>query len=264
MLVRYDKNVRVLYVYQYFELGKHFYVTKISNSRIFVIVLKKISLLCVKFKLLRMAESTTQTANVIKRVAIIGAGPSGFVALRWSLARGLQPTAFECAAAVGGVWNLTSYALSQPYRWPSNNTNTSKYALTFSGEQYPADSPMFPLKQQMNAYIGRYADHFELRKFVRFRHLVTRIEVLPTENEESLMGVKWTVHFRRLDDGVPGSETFDFLIMAAGIAGKPYIPAEFLSKLTGPNARFRGQFFHCPGNAPAEWDYEMENHQSDQ
>ena len=210
-----------------------------------------------------MAESTTATASVTKRLAIVGAGPSGLVALRWSLARGLQPTAFECAAAVGGVWNLRNYALSPPYRWPSNNTNTSKFALTFSGVEHPTDSPMFPSKQQMNAYIGRYADHFELTKFVRFRHLVTRIEVLPIENADSLMGAKWTVHFRRLDDGVEGSETFDFLIVAAGIAGKPYIPAEFLSKLTGPNAHFRGQFFHCPGNAPAEWDYEMENQQSD-
>lgn len=211
-----------------------------------------------------MAESQCATPETSKRVAIVGAGPSGLVALRWSLARGLQPTAFECAAAVGGVWNLNSYALSPPYRWPSSNTNTSKLSLTFSGVEHPTDCPMFPSKQQMNEYIERYAEHFQLKKFVRFEHLITRVEMLAAENGDSFMGAKWRMHFRQLKDGVEGSETFDFLIVAAGIAGKPCIPAEFLSKLTGRNSLFRGQYFHCPGDAPVSWDYEKEKKLSQQ
>ncbi|CAI7795085.1 unnamed protein product, partial [Closterium sp. NIES-53] len=40
----------------------------------------------------------------LKRVAVIGAGPAGLASAKYLLEAGLQPTLFDKAASIGGLW----------------------------------------------------------------------------------------------------------------------------------------------------------------
>ncbi|MEE6515863.1 hypothetical protein FKM82_024987 [Ascaphus truei] len=43
---------------------------------------------------------------MVKKVAVIGAGASGLVAIKSCLDEGLEPTCFEKTDDLGGLWNF--------------------------------------------------------------------------------------------------------------------------------------------------------------
>lgn len=44
--------------------------------------------------------------NMVKRIAVIGAGASGLTAIKCCLDEGLQPTCFEKSEDIGGLWRF--------------------------------------------------------------------------------------------------------------------------------------------------------------
>ncbi|HKG64879.1 MAG TPA: FAD-dependent oxidoreductase [Solirubrobacteraceae bacterium] len=154
------------------------------------------------------------------RVAVIGAGPSGLVAAKHALEAGFEPTVFEAADALGGQWNSTA-----PHSgvWPGMRTNTSRAMTAFSDFPAPADHPLHPLATQIHAYLGAYADAFDVTGRIRFGARVS--EVSPG----------WTV------DG----ERFDAVVVASGRFRRPHVPDALRA--------FGGELMHAfdyPGAEP--------------
>ncbi|HET8569606.1 MAG TPA: NAD(P)-binding domain-containing protein [Candidatus Limnocylindria bacterium] len=144
------------------------------------------------------------------RVAVVGAGVSGLVSLKWLREEGLDAVAFERSDRVGGLWNAKP--LSPAYR--SLVANVSREKTSLSDHPLPADVGDFPPRAAIARWLDAYADRFDLRRHVRFGHEVRRVEP------------RWTV------DG----ERFDAVVLASGMFTRPHLP-----ELEG---RFDGRILH--------------------
>ncbi|CAN6178483.1 unnamed protein product [Urochloa humidicola] len=195
-----------------------------------------------------------------KRVAIVGAGPSGLAACKHLLAKGFLPVVFESAAGVGGVWRRTL---------ASTRLQTPASAYRFSDFPWPADaaasaSPadgLFPRHDQVLEYLAAYARRFGVMERVRFGCKVLAASYVGGATEPEVAAwERWsgngeafgdgtgewhlTVRHGGGDDGEPAStqtHRFDFLILCIGRYGAPKLP-------TFPHGRgpevFRGRVLH--------------------
>ena len=145
------------------------------------------------------------------RVAIIGAGPGGLVAVRYLLQHGFEPVLFEQSHRIGGQWNQGA-----PHSgvWPSMVTNTSRVNTHFSDLDWPAGTPMFPHNREVLAYLERYAEKFGILRRVRPGHTVVSVEC-----EADGYRVAYAT-----DHGSPQSEFFPHVIVATGRYNAPKIP----------------------------------------
>jgi cation diffusion facilitator CzcD-associated flavoprotein CzcO len=131
------------------------------------------------------------------RVAVVGAGIGGLVAMRWLLVEGLDATAFERTHELGGVWNAGPGRPS--YRSLVANVSREKTSLT----DHPLRSSHdYPPRAEVHRWIAAYADRFDLRHRIRFGHEVGRI------------APRWSV-----DD-----EPFDAVVIASGLFSAPRVP----------------------------------------
>src|SRR3978361_2463503 len=99
------------------------------------------------------------------RVALVGACPAGLVTARYALEAGFAVTVFEASDDLGGQWHTTA-----PHSgiWPGMRTNTSRMMTAFSDQAPPAEHELFPLAEQVQAYLRRYADSFGVPPRIRF------------------------------------------------------------------------------------------------
>ena len=147
----------------------------------------------------------------MKKVAIVGAGASGLIAIKCCLNEGLNPVCFEqhddigklqktwlsfalqtfyshlinnnwlClqlfAIVSGGIWNYTEYLRTNQGAASFRNliTNTSKETMAFSDFPMPEDYPQYMLHSQYMQYLRNYAEHFDLVKHIHFNTRVTNI-----------------------------------------------------------------------------------------
>lgn len=187
--------------------------------------------------------------NNKQKVAIIGAGPAGLVAARWAIRYGLQPTLFESASTVGGVWRLNEDLNSETpiFRWPSNRTKLSRYCCKFYGVSHTEQTEIFPTREQMGTYLKRYAEHFKILPLVRLMHRVLSADPI----DEDIECTRWRLRFKTPSDEEL-CEQFDRLIIATGDCGKKYIPKVFQDLLADKSCRFEGQVYHTPIDAPVD------------
>src|SRR6476659_6908598 len=146
------------------------------------------------------------------RVAVVGAGPSGLVAAKHALEAGFDTTVFEASDDLGGQWYS---AAPHSAIWPGMHTNTSRAMTAFSDFPAPAEHPLHPAAEQIQAYLGNYARAFGVAERIRF----------DTPVEEVRTG--WTV------DG----ERFDAVVVASGRFRKPRLPRVVDA--------FRGEVIHA-------------------
>jgi dimethylaniline monooxygenase (N-oxide forming) / hypotaurine monooxygenase len=137
---------------------------------------------------------------VVKRVAVIGAGAAGLTSARWLIEAGLAPTVFERTGAVGGLWRPDT---GLAYR--SLRTNTSKQKTAFSDLAFDAALPDHPYRDQVLAYLERYADVVGIRSHIRFGRAVRAVSPAPSG---------WTVD----------SEAFDAVVVATGLFARELEP----------------------------------------
>lgn len=83
------------------------------------------------------------------RVAVIGAGPSGLVAAKHLIEKGLHPTLFDKNTVLGGMWRPDG-----PTSWESLHTNLSRFSCCFSEHPWPESASMFPSKQEVFDYLS--------------------------------------------------------------------------------------------------------------
>src|SRR4029450_4717228 len=108
------------------------------------------------------------------RVAVLGAGSSGLAAMKGLREQGLDVEAFERGSDVGGLWRYENdNGLSGAYA--SLRTNVSRPRMQDPSFAMPKSYGDFPKPREMAAYLGAYADAYELRDSIRFRTRVDRL-----------------------------------------------------------------------------------------
>ncbi|KAJ5161529.1 FAD-dependent pyridine nucleotide-disulfide oxidoreductase [Penicillium capsulatum] len=184
-----------------------------------------------------------------KKVAIIGAGPSGLVTAKTLLrnfSRGtFSPVIFERRHEVGGLWPTSPSGPAEranaPTLDPSMRTNLSRFTVAFSDLSWesalgPVDIPMFPQARQVGQYLAAYAERYIPPDALRLGHRVTR--TIRTVNTDS--SIRWKVEWSSSDSGANTrhSEDFDYLVVASGYFACPCLP-----EIPGLD-KFDGQVLH--------------------
>ena len=150
---------------------------------------------------------------MVKRVAVIGAGAAGLASARWLVDAKLEPVVFERTNAVGGLWRPDT-----GLAYPSLRTNTSKQTTAFSDLPFDDALPDHPYRDDVLAYLERYADLVGVRPRIRFGRAVAAVRATGD-------GEGWTV------DG----EAFDGVVVASGLFARELETLRSLrAKLDGP------------------------------
>ena len=107
------------------------------------------------------------------KVALIGAGCSGFTTAKRLQDAGIAFDWFEASDRIGGNWAYDNpNGMSSAYQ--SLHIDTSKWRLQFEEFPVPADWPDFPHHSLIAQYFNDYVDHFGLRRLVQFQTPVIR------------------------------------------------------------------------------------------
>lgn len=180
----------------------------------------------------------------VKRVAIIGAGPSGLAAAKFLRAEEYFDTidVFEQQSEVGGVWHYTpssgeevsipstnpNIPLEKPI-WPDGskapifsnpmyehlNTNIPKQLMGFSDQEFPAESLLFPARQDVQEYLVKYSQ--DVRDIIAFSTQVDDVQLLKED--------RWEVTIKSTITGVSKKNEYDAVVVSNGHYSVPFIPA---------------------------------------
>ena len=185
------------------------------------------------------------SSRSLKHVAVIGAGPSGLAALRHLSTKPelYVVKAFEKSSILGGMWNYSDTSGTDQNGLPIHSSvyknmrvNGPTDLIQYTDFEFAKDVPALCSHRDVRQYIEEYANHYELKKFIKFNSIVTEIKPYQkTENE-----VIWEVRVN--DVGKPEErgemERFDAVIVAAGVFSAPYVP-----EIPGLN-EFKGKVIH--------------------
>ncbi|CAD5227000.1 unnamed protein product [Bursaphelenchus xylophilus] len=170
-----------------------------------------------------------------KRVAIIGAGPSGLPSIRHALLYGLEPVCFEASDEVGGLWRYKPHQTEEGSVMKTTVINTSKEMTAYSDFPPPAEYANFMHNTQLLNYFKLYTDHFGLRDYIRFHHRVSNVERTADYEKTG----KWKVEYFDLNNQ-HHEELFDAVLLCTGHHTEPYWP----NKWPGQE-KFKGNVMHA-------------------
>ncbi|KAG0220248.1 Cyclopentanone 1,2-monooxygenase (CPMO) [Mortierella sp. GBA43] len=159
-----------------------------------------------------------QDDRVKKRVAVIGAGCTGLVAIKECLAEPdhFEVVCFEQAPYIGGLWRYMDVTDDNPNPhssvYKSTVINTSKSLTTFSDYAIPGNWPTYLHNQKLAQYFDMYAEHFGLVQHIRFRTKVVEIQELKDEQN------RWLVRFHTISPASPDLDSTSFSAAAAAAA----------------------------------------------
>ena len=109
------------------------------------------------------------------KVCVIGAGVSGLTTVKALKDAGIALDCFDVASDIGGLWKYHSdNGVAASYR--GLHINTSKQMMQFADYPMPEALPHYPHHSDVWKYFSDYADHFDLRPSVTFRHRVDHVE----------------------------------------------------------------------------------------
>jgi dimethylaniline monooxygenase (N-oxide forming) len=145
------------------------------------------------------------------RVAVVGAGPSGLVTVKELLAEGHEPTCFERADGLGGVFR---FGESDGVVWESCRLTSSGLMTAFSDYPVPADRTGHMRVSDYVNYLEGYCDAFQLRPHLRFGTTVQ--SVAPND------AGGWSVRIR--DSQGTREERFDSVALCSGLHQHPHMP----------------------------------------
>ena len=156
-----------------------------------------------------------------RRVAIVGAGPSGLAAARALQRVGIRATGFEAGPGVGGLWDIDN---PRSTMYESAHLISSRTTTEFAEFPMATDAD-YPGHRVLVEYFRRYAAHFGLADLFRFETKVTSV---------TRAGNGWEVTASGPDGTT--TESFDAVVLANGTLAEPRVP-------TFPG-EFTGEIFH--------------------
>lgn len=171
--------------------------------------------------------SRTENNFNMKKVAVIGAGPSGIAAIKNFKDQDFNVTAFERCSGVGGNWR---------YNDPSGHSSvfetthiiSSKYTSFYEDFPLPNDAADYPSHEELLRYFQGYTDHFDLEKNIKFN-----TEVIHCSQEANHM---WKIKWKNLTTNEVKTDIFDALVVCNGHHHEPRFP-----KYPG---KFSGDYLH--------------------
>lgn len=161
------------------------------------------------------------------RVAVIGAGPLGLMAIKSFLEEGFDVTCFEARPYVGGLWkdndddSLSVHA--------TTIFNSSKFRAAISDFPFPEDFDIYPTAAQIHKYLESYAENFRLKEHIQLNSTVKQIL-----RKDTL----WSVTVTNSATSETRDHAFDRVCVATGTFHKPCFP-----KLDGLD-KFSGKVLH--------------------
>lgn len=145
------------------------------------------------------------------KVAVVGAGPLGLMAIKNLKEDGFEVHAFEKRDWVGGLWKQS---FDSSISVTANTVfNTSRARANISDYPFPETVGDFPTAKEIWQYMEDYCDHFGLRPLIRFG-----AEVKTFSRSQG----KWKVEF--VQKGTSHTDTFDKLVVAPGSFTVPRPP----------------------------------------
>jgi Flavin-binding monooxygenase-like len=160
----------------------------------------------------------------MKKICVIGAGPSGITAAKNLLDEGMAVTVFDYGKDVGGNW-VFNEAESHSSVFETTHIISSKKLSQYDDFPMPDDYPDYPSHRQLAAYFQHYARHFNLYPHIQFETLVKSCKkALDTE------GGSWTVITQK--NGMETTHVFDVLTVCNGHHWLPRMP-EYAGTFTG-------------------------------
>ncbi|KAK0377910.1 hypothetical protein CLIM01_04714 [Colletotrichum limetticola] len=144
------------------------------------------------------------------KVAVIGLGAFGIVALKNLAEEGFEVTGFERNPYVGGLWKFTREDKTSVL--PTTVVNISKERGCFTDFPFPDATTSQPSAEEVAQYLEDYVDHFKLRSMMRLNTFVTHVS-----HDDTLS--KWIIE---ISDSP--NEMFDRVIIATGMNQTPNYP----------------------------------------
>lgn len=145
------------------------------------------------------------------KVAVIGAGPLGIMAIKNLKEDGFEVHGFEKRDWVGGLWKQS---FDSSISVTANTVfNTSRARANISDYPFPESVGDFPTAKEIWQYMEDYCDHFNLRSLIKFG-----AEVKTFSRTQG----KWKVEY--VQKGASHTETFDKLMVAPGSFTVPRSP----------------------------------------
>ncbi|KAJ5717169.1 FAD-dependent pyridine nucleotide-disulfide oxidoreductase [Penicillium malachiteum] len=193
-----------------------------------------------------------------KKVAIIGAGPSGLVTAKTLLHNfphgTFSPIIFDARHEIGGLWPCHSTGTQRtpdvsgkldPYM----PTNLSRFTVAFSDLSWESvfgssSVPIFPQARQVGLYLEAYRKRYIPETSIRLGHQVLKTVRTVGPGSETGWEVSWVKSKFSDSGGIKYEqgefqdqvqvERFDLLVVASGYFARPYIPKiPGLEKLAG-------------------------------
>ncbi len=153
-----------------------------------------------------------------KKIAVIGAGPSGIAAGRELLQQGFNNfIIYEKESAAGGTWHTHTY--------PGLACDVWAHSYTYSYAPNPNWSESFAKQTEIESYLQSCVKKFGLEPYIEFNRTVVLCEL---QND-----LKWKLNF---SDG--SQQVVDFVINAMGNQYSPSLP-----NIKGLNS-FKGESWH--------------------
>eukprot|EP00794_Sanderia_malayensis_P014230 gene14231-15714_t len=148
-----------------------------------------------------------------KKVAIIGAGPSGLCSIKAAVEEGFDVVCFEQESIIGGLWHYTEKD-SHSSVCKSTVINTSKEMMSYSDFPAPKEFPIYMHNTKVMEYLSMYAKEFDLIKYVKF---CTKIKMVKKCPDFDVTG-KWEITYHPVGKEIVGekSEVFDFVFVCTG------------------------------------------------
>ena len=170
-----------------------------------------------------------------KKIAILGAGPSGLAQLRaFEAARkaGVKDlpeiVCFEKQNDIGGMWNYTwrtgldkngepVHGSMYRYLWSNGPKECLEFADYSFEEHFGQPIPSYPPREVLKDYIMGRIDQQDIRKYIRFECPVRWV----TFDDETQ---KFTVTVMNHKTGEQETDEFDYVVVATGHFSTPNMP----------------------------------------
>lgn len=146
-----------------------------------------------------------------ERFLIVGAGPSGLIAARALLRRGIDVDVVDRNPTIGGMWEIT-HADSAVYE--SCNFISDKRNSGFIGFPLPDEYPDFPRWDQIRDYIRNFADEYDITSRVELGVEVVSAAPLTPSGRDG-----WRVQLSSGEERV-----YRGVVWACGQQHTPYMP----------------------------------------